>query len=55
MRIRIATDSTADIPVSLREELDIAVLPLTIITEDGEYRDGYDITPQEFYLSLIHI
>ena len=32
MRIRIATDSTADIPVSLREELDIAVLPLTIIT-----------------------
>ena len=49
MRIRIATDSTADIPVSLREELDIAVLPLTILAEDREYRDGYDITPQEFY------
>ena len=49
MRIRISTDSTADIPVSLRKELDIAVLPLTIIAEDREYRDGYDITPQEFY------
>lgn len=49
MRIKIATDSTADIPVSLREDLDIAVLPLTILTGNGEYRDGYDITPQEFY------
>ena len=49
MRIRISTDSTADIPVSLRKELDIAVLPLTIIAEDREYCDGYDITPQEFY------
>ncbi len=49
MRIKISTDSTADIPVSLREELDITVLPLTILTGNGEYRDGYDITPQEFY------
>lgn len=48
-RIKIGTDSTADIPASLREELGIAVLPLTIIAEDREYRDGYDITPQDFY------
>lgn len=49
MRIRISTDSTADIPASLREDLDIAVLPLTILTEGAEYRDGYDISPEEFY------
>ncbi|MGM9662781.1 MAG: DegV family protein [Oscillospiraceae bacterium] len=48
-KIRIATDSTADIPRELCEELDITVLPLTILSEGKEYRDGVDITPEEFY------
>lgn len=48
-RIRIATDSTADIPKSFCEELGIAVLPLKIIAGEHEYRDGVDITPPEFY------
>lgn len=48
-KIKLITDSTADIPVNLREELDITVLPITIITGDKEYNDGFDMTPQEFY------
>ena len=48
-KIKIATDSTADIPNSFCEELDISVLPLTILAGDNEYRDGVDITPAEFY------
>ena len=48
-KIKIATDSTADIPKSFCEELDISVLPLTILAGDNEYRDGVDITPAEFY------
>lgn len=48
-KIKIATDSTADIPKSFCEELDIAVLPLTILADGKEYRDGVDITPSEFY------
>lgn len=48
-KIRIATDSTADIPKAICEELDITVLPLTILAEGKEYRDGVDMTPQEFY------
>lgn len=48
-KIRIATDSTADIPKSFCEELGITVLPLTIIAGEREYRDGVDITPPEFY------
>lgn len=49
-KIKISTDSTADIPQHFCEELHIRVLPLTVITEDGkEYRDGIDITPAEFY------
>lgn len=48
-KVKISTDSTADIPVSLREELNISVLPITIIVDNKEYQDGFDITPQEIY------
>ncbi len=51
-KIRIGTDSTADIPRSLCQELDISVLPLTILAGEREYRDGVDITPQEMYRML---
>lgn len=48
-KIKIVTDSTSDIPKNLMQELDIEVLPLTLTAEGKEYRDGIDITPQEFY------
>lgn len=48
-KIKIATDSTADIPKSFCEELNISVLPLTILDGEKEYRDGVDITPPECY------
>ena len=48
-KIEIATDSTADIPKSFCEELNISVLPLTILAGEKEYRDGVDIAPYEFY------
>lgn len=51
-KIRIGTDSTADIPQSFCEELNISVLPLTILADGKEYRDGVDITPEEFYRIL---
>ena len=51
-KIKISTDSTSDIPASFRQELDISVLPLTILAEGKEYRDGVDITPQAFYQIL---
>lgn len=47
-KIKISTDSTADIPLGERNRLNIAVLPVTIISEGHEYRDGYDISPEEF-------
>lgn len=31
MRIKIGTDSTADIPQKVRERLDINVLPLSVV------------------------
>lgn len=51
-KIKISTDSTADIPREIREELNIKVVPLTIVDGDRQYKDGYDLTPQEFYRIL---
>lgn len=48
-KIKISTDSTADIPKNLCEKWNISVLPLTILAEGREYRDGVDMTPQAFY------
>lgn len=48
-KVRISTDSTADIPKSLRDELNIKVLPISLVTSKGEFKDGYDIEPEEFY------
>lgn len=52
-RIKFTTDSAADIPAALREELDIQVLPFPIAMGDKEYEDGFDFTAQEFYSMLL--
>ena len=52
-RVKFTTDSAADIPVSLREELKIQVLPFPIAMGDKELADGFDFTPQEFYDMLL--
>ena len=51
--IKFVTDSAADIPRPLREELDIQVLPFPIAMGAKELQDGYDFTPEEFYPMLL--
>ena len=51
--VKFSTDSAADIPASLREELDIQVLPFPIVMGDKELADGFDFTPEEFYDMLL--
>ena len=51
--IKFVTDSAADIPRALREELDIQVLPFPIAMGAKELQDGYDFTPEEFYPMLL--
>ena len=51
--IKFVTDSAADIPRALREELDIQVLPFPIAIGAKELQDGYDFTPEEFYPMLL--
>ncbi|MFV0342706.1 MAG: DegV family protein [Anaerocolumna sp.] len=53
MNIKIITDSTSDISQKEAKELNITVLPLHVIFADGEYTDGIDLLPEEFYDKLI--
>lgn len=47
-KIKIVTDSTADLPLEIVEKYDINVLPLTVRFEDESYRDGVDIKLPQF-------
>ncbi len=51
-KVALITESHTCIPQDLLEELDITVLPFTLVMDDVEFRDGVDITPQEFYQRL---
>ena len=51
--LRIVTDSSAEISQEEAKRLGIEVLPLTICFGDKTYRDGIDITPQQFYERLV--
>lgn len=53
MSIKIITDSTSDISQKEAKELNITVLPLHVIFDDGEYTDGIDLLPDEFYDKLV--
>lgn len=52
MKIQVITDSTADMPEGLADELGIRVVPIYLRFGDKTYRDGVDITRDEFYSIL---
>jgi DegV family protein with EDD domain len=52
MSIRIVTDSTCDLPAELIQKHNITVVPMYINVGSQEYRDGIDMTRQEFYEKL---
>jgi DegV family protein with EDD domain len=51
-RIAVVTDSTACIPDELVRQYGIHVVPLIIIWDKVQYRDGVDIKPDEFFRRL---
>ncbi len=52
MRIAVVTDSTADLPGKLAQELQIHVIPNLIMMDGQSLKDGIEITRQEFYERL---
>ncbi len=51
-KIAVVTDSCADIPSSLADNLNITVVPLQVIFGEKTYQDGIDIVPEQFYEML---
>lgn len=49
MKIKVTTDSTADLGSTLIERYSIGVLPLCVVLDERIYRDGEDITPQDIF------
>lgn len=49
MSIKIVTDSTWDFDESIRKEHDIDVVPLYLTIKGKRYREGVDISNEEFY------
>lgn len=53
MNIRIVTDSTADVPPQLANDLGIVVVPAYVCFGDCAYRDRVDIGEEDFYQRLL--
>lgn len=48
-RVQIVTDSTADLPRGVCEQLGIVVVPLNVRFGDAVYRDGVDLDSHQFF------
>ncbi len=51
-QVYIVTDSTADVPTDLAEELDISIVPCLVYFGKTAYRETVDLSPQEFFVKL---
>lgn len=54
MMVKIVTDSVSDISPAIADELGITVVPLNVVFGSEIYRDGIDLTTDEFYEKLRH-
>jgi len=51
--VKVVTDSCSDIPSQMAQQLGITVVPLSIRFGDEIFRDGVDLSAEEFYARLI--
>lgn len=50
--VKVVTDSTADISPEQAKRMGVTIIPLSVLMGEETFRDGVDITPQEFYKRL---
>ncbi len=51
-KVVLVTDTTACVPQELVDQYGIELVPMTIVFEDKTYRNGTDMSPDEFYTLL---
>lgn len=49
MKVAVMTDTTAYIPMDVREKYNIHIVPLSVVFGDETYREEMDITTEKFY------
>ena len=49
MKIKILSDSTCDLSQELLEKYDITLVPLSVIKDSRDYKDGITITPADIF------
>ena len=52
MTVRIVTDSSADLPADLVQQHAITVLPCYVVVDDQTFKDGVEISADDFYRRL---
>ncbi len=52
--VKVVTDSLADIPPKIAQELDIATVPAVVRFGETQYRDRIDLFPAEFFRLLVN-
>ncbi len=53
MAVKVVTDSTSDLTQELAEQMDIEIVPLKVLFGDQEFRDGVDLSAEDFYERLV--
>jgi DegV family protein with EDD domain len=54
MSIKVITDSTSDLPIELAEQLGITVVPTNVVFGIEQFKDGTELTADQFYERLIN-
>ena len=54
MTVKIVTDSTSDVTTEIAQELGITVIPILVRFGTETFRDGVDLTADDFYYKLEH-
>jgi len=54
MTVKVVTDSVSDLPEGITRELGVTIIPLYVHFGTETYRDGIDLTSEEFYYKLAH-
>ena len=54
MSVKIVTDSTADLPSDIVSELGITVVPANVRFGNAAYKDGVDLSSEEFFDKLVN-
>jgi len=54
MPVKIITDSVADLPPQVVQDLGITIVPLNVRFGEEVFRDGIDLTAEQFYERLRH-